>query len=279
MPGVQILPSPRVNPYAYDNSKAVMSIMEILGKGEVARRRDFMTKNILEAISRGEGREGISSAAMMEPGFSSGIPGVIQRIASPFADQAPGIDDIIAGRGIESAMRDPLEIEAMQADIDFTRARTESYRQPRTDRVEVPLSEPQIAGYGEAMDVRLEKAKRHWVKRPFRINYPESELFRQWKIFAGIHKFKNDTQKEQIWNTWKNKVKNRAAEGWFGKETDWDPTDPKWREAIGLTTETEETRGFSEAGYKVGDTVTQKGRKYRITGFDDDGTPLGELIP
>lgn len=127
MPGVQLLPSPRVNPYAYDNSKALMSMMDIMGKAEVGRRRDIMTKNILEALARGEGREGISQAALMEPGFSGGIPGVLQKIASPFAQMAPGIDDIIAGRGIESAMRDPLEFEALRADIDFKKARTRYY--------------------------------------------------------------------------------------------------------------------------------------------------------
>lgn len=105
MPDVKLLPSPRVNPYAYDNSKAVTSIMQILGQGEVARRREFMTRNVLEALSRGKGTQGISSAALMEPGFSSGIPGLLQRIASPFAAQTPGIDDIIAGRGIESAFQ------------------------------------------------------------------------------------------------------------------------------------------------------------------------------
>lgn len=105
MPEVQILPSPRVSPYAGQNAKAVIDMLQILGQTETARRRKFMTENVLEAISRREGREGISSAAMMEPGYSSGIPGVLQRIASPFADQAPGIDDIIAGRGIESAFQ------------------------------------------------------------------------------------------------------------------------------------------------------------------------------
>jgi len=74
-------------------------------------------------------------------------------------------------------------------------------------------------------------------------------LFKQWEIFAGMHKFKNDTQKEQIWNVWQNKIKNRAAEGWFGKETDFDPTDPKWRKAIGLTAE--ETSGTGEPKTKT----------------------------
>jgi len=120
-----------------------------------------------------------------------------------------------------------------------TKENVERYREKQLEpKEDVPLTEPQVAGYGEAMDVRLDKAKRSWYKQKGRVNYPESELFRQWEIFAGIHKFKNDTQKEQIWNTWKNKVGNRGTAGWLGgKETDWDPTDPKWREAIGLKAE------------------------------------------
>jgi len=105
MPDVKLLPSPRVNPYAGENSKAFMSIMTILGETETARRRKLMTENILEAISGGAGREGISQAALMEPGFSGGVPGLLQKIASPFAAQTTGIDDIIAGRGIESAFQ------------------------------------------------------------------------------------------------------------------------------------------------------------------------------
>ena len=105
MSEVQILPSPRINPYAGENSKAVMSILNILASTEVARRKKMMTENILEAISRGGGRKEISAAALMEPGFSGGIPGLLQKIASPFAAQSPGIEDIIAGQGIESAFR------------------------------------------------------------------------------------------------------------------------------------------------------------------------------
>lgn len=116
-----------------------------------------------------------------------------------------------------------------------TEENIKNWRDKQLEPDVTPLTEPQVAGYGEAMDVRFDKAKRAWFKQKGRVNYPESELFREWQIFAGIHKFKNETQKEQIWNTWKNKVRNRGAAGWLGgKETDWDPTDPKWREAIGL---------------------------------------------
>ena len=103
MPGLQILPSPRVNPYAGENTRAFMSMMSIMGEAETERRKDIMTKNILKALSGREGVEGIAQAATMEPGFSGGFSGILQRIASPFAERTMGLDDIIAGKGIESA--------------------------------------------------------------------------------------------------------------------------------------------------------------------------------
>lgn len=134
------------------------------------------------------------------------------------------------------------------------------FKDAMEQKEDTPLSVPQLEGYGEQMNTRLDKSKRVWYKRAGRDNYPESELFKQWQIFASMHKFKNDTQKEQIWNMWQNKIKNRAAEGWFGKETDFDPTDPKWRKAMGLSRE-EETS--DDARYKTIPPPMQN----RITGW------------
>lgn len=206
------------------------------------------------------------------------LPGWWNR-ATP--QQQQGYMDRVGGQNVNIFGNIPGYLQgATQAE---TKKNVDAYRKKQLETTEdVPLSKPQIEGYGESMDVRLDKAKRSWYAQKGRVNYPEAELFKQWEIFAGIHKFKNDTQKEQIWKTWKNKVVNRGAAGWFGgKETDWDPTDPKWREAIGLTTKTPGRKSKTPPGskYKVGDTVTQGGQKYQITGFDEDGTPMGDLIP
>lgn len=95
----QTLAPPTPDPHAGENTKAIMNILNILGSTEAVRRRKIMNQNILEAI---EGGKSITSAALMEPGFSGGLRGVIQRIASPFAAQHLGIEDIIAGKAIEN---------------------------------------------------------------------------------------------------------------------------------------------------------------------------------
>lgn len=258
MPDVKLLPSPRVNPYAFENSKAVMSIMQILGSTEVARRRKFMTENILEALSRGEGREGISQAALMEPGFSGGIPGLLQKIASPFATQTTGIDDIIAGRGVESAFQttSPSQMMAMERWNRYQQAVTAGDSET-ADRLlssslvnfNVPLSPEDQAilnrikvdkatgktgpGFGpgdrkalaENMDKRIKSIDK-W--HPGWKDFKEEDIYNEWVKLIAQTTFDNDNQRENTWATWKEKINK------LGKEKEWDSTDPKWREAIGL---------------------------------------------
>lgn len=257
MPDVQLLPSPRVNPYAGENSKAVMSIMQILGSTEVARRRDIMTQNVLEALSRGEGREGISQAALMEPGFSGGIPGILQKIASPFAAMTPGIEDIIAGRGIESAfqMTSPSQM-LNQWRLNMLQRMTEDEQKQYMLKPPVTiqtgqklLSEEQRLAIAEAdadkalgktgpgfspsdkkalgdeMDGRIKEIDK-W--HPGWKDFSEADIFREWEEFIAANTFDNDNQRENVWSLWKEKINKK------GNEVDWDPTDPKWREAIGL---------------------------------------------
>lgn len=94
-----------------------------------------------------------------------------------------------------------------------------------------PLSEPQVGAYGEAMDSRLKRIDRFWGGI-FGKDFTEKDLFREWQKFNGMYKFKNDKQREQVWNLFKNKIDN------LGTKADWDPEDPKWREEIGLRAET-----------------------------------------
>ena len=267
MPPVAMLSSARPGPYAGQNTQAFMKILQTLGHFEGLRRKRMMQSDILGVISQGGGIEDIAGVvqAHQQPQFDIGLQGLFQRIASPFA-QAPGagITDALTAQAITPekplTMSDIRMQEYMKAVATGDEERadkllmsslvtiqtgekllTPEKRQEKAEKdfekaiAETPLTTSQVTGYSEAMDTRLDKAKRVWYKQPGRDNYPESELFKQWKIFAGMHKFKNNTQKEQIWNIWQNKVKNRAAKGWFGKETDFDPTDPKWRKAIGLS--------------------------------------------
>lgn len=262
MAGFQTLPAPRVDPYAGDNARAVMSMMQILGQGEVTRRRKFMTENVLKALAAGGGTEGVSSAALTKPGYSSGISGMLQRFASPFADRAGGMDDIIAGQGIKQAFgrttgtmpwavsqMDPTQFKNYLDNYGRgvtvqtgERLLTESDRQAIAEVERDRKLGKKGPGVGISdkkainadLDIRLEEATPFWKKG--KLNLPEAKVYEQWLIFNGIHKFPNDTQKTEVLNTFKNKIKNKA--GRKGHETDIDWTDPKWAEAIGLPAET-----------------------------------------
>ena len=67
-------------------------------------------------------------------------------------------------------------------------------------------------------------------------NLTEEDLFKQWQDFISVYTFDNDNQRENTWAMWKQKINARKKgwKNWVGKEVDWDPTDPKWRQEIGL---------------------------------------------
>ena len=137
---------------------------------------------------------------------------------------------------------------------------TEEQRRERAERDQdeamgrtgpgLSLSDAKILS--EDMDIRLEKAKPWWKKGV--LNLPENEVYKQWLIFNGMRKFDNDIQKEEVLNTFKNKVKNRA--GSKGHETDVNWDDPKWAEAIGLPAGTK-TGGSARKADSTAEPVNQ----------------------
>lgn len=249
--------------------QAISGILQTLGAAEQKRRDRLMLDRITRAISGGATTvEAIAAITREDAQLSKGIPGILQRIGGAFqpgGGAGQGIQQAIIGGALQRALTPKAPklgtipgwwsyaTEKQKQDYMNRvggplvqvgqKLLTPEQRQAMADKgfeetmAETPLTTTQITNYGKAMDTRLDKSKRHWLMQPGRINYPESELFKQWQIFANMHKFKNDTQREAIWAIWQNKVKNRAAEGWFGKETDFDPTDSKWRKAIGLSPE------------------------------------------
>jgi len=270
MPPFRTLQPGRPDPFAGQNVKAFQQIIQSMGKVETMRQNRMIESSVLTALTRGASSEELAEIAGQPVQFDKGIPGFFQRIAAKYAGPSPVKTAITEGLAKEAISPDKVTmsdirmreyLKAIQAG-DSERADkllmsslvtietgdkllTPEQRQSKAEKdyeksmEELPLSKPQIAGYGEDMNVRIDKAKKGFLGRPGRTNYPEKELFKQWEIFAGMHKFKNDTQKEQIWNVWQNKIKNRAAEGWFGeffgKEAEIDTTDPKWRNALGLS--------------------------------------------
>lgn len=88
---------------------------------------------------------------------------------------------------------------------------------------------------GEEMDKALDNARSGFFKRVGLPDYTEDTLFREWKQFIAKNTFTNDNQRENTWAAWRQKVNQRGKDWLIDNEVEWDPTDPKWREAIGLT--------------------------------------------
>lgn len=325
MPNIYFAPPARQDPYAFANRDAIMQMFNVIGK---SKRENFETE-ILQRYLADPEQDFSSMMSQEEPegffgrmwdvvnprgtyrGGVGGLSPFTQRVmaqamgvervgtlpgwwnrATP--EQQQGYLDRVGGQNINIFGNLPGYLQGETP--EETKKNVEAYRKKQLETEEAPLSEPQVAGYGEAMDARIKRVDRF---RPGFKDFKEADIFKEWQKFVGMYQFKNDTQRRQVWNVWKNKLNN------LGNELDWDPTAPKWLEAIGLpalqdsgqaglTTEIgvdigEEARkriaweaGYykpPDSKYSVGDTVIQKGRRYRITGFDEDGTPLGELIP
>lgn len=155
-------------------------------------------------------------------------------------EQRQGYLDRVGGQNINVFGNMPGYLQGKTP--EQTEKNIEAYRKKQLETDETPLSEPQVSAYGEAMDARVKRVDRF---RPGFKDFKEEDLFKEWQKFAGMYHFKNDSQREQIWNVWKNKVNN------LGKEVDWDPTDPKWREAIGLKAESKGDKTFVTDKYPV----------------------------
>jgi hypothetical protein len=208
-------------------AQAIANILQTVGAAEQKRRERQTLDRITRAIAGGATLPEAVMSVGQEPEFGAGITGALQRFGGMFQPSPGGMDKTIQQAII--GQTDPL----YQTRLKSEEARLEYWKRPRRTQVpEAPLSEPQLAGYGEAMDARIKRVDKF---RPGMKDFSEADLFREWQKFLGMYKFKNDTQREQIWNVWKNKLNN------LGKEVEWDPADPKWTQAIGLSAEQENT--------------------------------------
>lgn len=250
-------------------ARAIAGILQTVGQAEQKRREGQTLDRITRAMLGGATViEAIGAA--QKPEFSSGISGALQRFGGLFQPSPGGMDksiqQAIIGQKIQSEYgttspsqminterlkkyyetEDPswiqpgLHIRPPTEAQDLSGKELSEYleelRRKRTEKPsDVPLTEPQVGGYGDLVDKIIKKLDRF---RPGFKDFSEKDMFKEWQKFNGMYQFKNDTQREQVWNLFKNKV-NKLTEGLLGKEIDWDPTDPKWREAIGLKGEIE----------------------------------------
>jgi len=110
MPRVQIIESPQPHPFAGQNAQAFVKIFQTLGHFEGLRRKKMMDSDILGVLQRGGDPEtimrGVAGAVQraQEPQYSPEfLPGLLQRIAAPFAE-APGarITDALTAQAFRS---------------------------------------------------------------------------------------------------------------------------------------------------------------------------------
>lgn len=95
MPPVVTLGPRQIDPLAGQNIAAFRKILQTLGESETLRRRKMLSSDILGILQGGGDPETIMQdiagivQAHQQPQFDTGLQGLLQRIAAPFA-QAPG---------------------------------------------------------------------------------------------------------------------------------------------------------------------------------------------
>lgn len=264
--------------------QSIANILKIVGRAEKARQDTQTLDRVARALSTGT-IEDISTAANQRPSFGGGFQGVLQKIGGAFQPEGGMRESIIqsiigmklqqalATKSLRPIATGPVTSVFDPATGQITPTEHPSPRVPTTTittgqkllteedrlarakaeqdkimgRAGPGLSPSDKKALGEEMDQHLDKARRGFFTRPGRTNYPDAALFKQWKDFNAANTFDNDNQRDNAWAIWQSKVNKRGKEGWFGKEVGWDPTDPKWREAIGL-----EAEGTSGEGIDLG---------------------------
>lgn len=116
MPRVQLLPSAKPDPFAYQNTQAFMKILQTLGEYETIRQKKMLSTDILGVLSSGGGIEEIAGVVQQhqQPQFDTGVRGLFQRISAPFAQQpGRGITDMILKGTISQAFAQRSKIQEL----------------------------------------------------------------------------------------------------------------------------------------------------------------------
>ncbi len=126
---VQILPSPRPDPFAFATRDAIKSIVDTIGKAETKRQQIILNNKVMSIVAAGGDPEQITrdiaqAVISQDPQFDPGIAGFFQRVCSRFA-QPPGQE--FAAPLVRQALKQPtgLEREQKVATLEATKALTE----------------------------------------------------------------------------------------------------------------------------------------------------------
>ncbi len=88
---VQILPSPRPDPFAFATRDAIKSIVDSIGKAETKRQQILLNNKVMSIVAAGGDPDQIASdiaqaVISQDPQFDPGIAGFFQRVGSRFAE-------------------------------------------------------------------------------------------------------------------------------------------------------------------------------------------------
>jgi hypothetical protein len=186
------------------------------------------------------------------------------------------------------AARDKLYAQNIESLIDY-RGR------PRTSTINL-FSPGEVGTLGERAEERLadvdiqKSGGALWMGRTKEVS--KKDLLAEYKSYqAGIgYGALSKIEQQQADATFDEKVGDLDVNKVTWKpETDYDIRSLRpytqagvFRAGGNLPGEPRPTTAFrgktSTEGHQIGDVVTQEGRRYRVTGFEEDGTPIGEPI-
>lgn len=126
-------------------------------------------------------------------------------------------------------VREPFEATGMTAqeqDEYKQQLREKKTREP----TEKPLTPLEVGRHEEAMKSSIDNAKVGFFAGVGRYNYPKENLLNAWEKYKTVSGYSNMplVQKKQLWQKWKNKIKDR------GNEAEFNPDDPEWKAASEL---------------------------------------------
>ncbi len=137
---VQILPSPRPDPFAFATRDAIKSIVDSIGKAETKRQQILLNNKVMSIVAAGGDPEQITrdiaqAVISQDPQFDPGIAGFFQRVGSRFAQP---VGQEFAAPLAKQALGQPtgLEREQKAATLELTKARTVATKRGRRAKAE-----------------------------------------------------------------------------------------------------------------------------------------------
>jgi hypothetical protein len=269
-----------------ESAQTVADILQLAGKKEAARQRRQATEGIVRAIASGDDnalQQAMIQAANFQPQFSGGISGLMQKIgASQMTGESPGM---------EALGQAGLPLVQAQTNLAYNKARAKYYeeggRTTEADKAMAGLSpgerakaarvraglEPKATATGRRLDEL--SAAMATIRAMMQTNPDDPDLQTQYSATSKAYTeaIQGDGRPGPIlessdMNTGEQIINGKPT-GRIRPEFPGPTAGPTQASVAPATPNT----------VAVGQTIMHGGRKYRVTGVDVDGTPIGEEIP